>query len=117
MGHADFVRQERGGIVFHACRALAEIPGVRHGFSTRHGGSGPQPRAALDLGRASWDAAENVRENRRRFLEALGLDPASLRILSQVHSDRVRVIEAISGDGNSLTRPPEGDGMITASPG
>jgi len=113
---SDFLRQGRGGIVFYECRALAEIPGVRHGFSTRHGGSGPQSRAALNLGRVSWDTAENVQENRRGFLEALGLAPASLRTLSQVHSDRVRIIEENSGDWNSPTRPPEGDGMITALP-
>jgi YfiH family protein len=111
MGGGDFVRQERGGVVIHVCRALADIPGLRHGFSTRHGGVSPLPRDALNLSRVAWDAGENVEENRRRFLSALGIDPSELRALAQMHSDRIHVVET----GEPWARV-EGDAMITALP-
>jgi YfiH family protein len=111
MGGGDFVRQERGGVAIHVCRGLADIPGLRHGFSTRHGGVSPLPRGALNLSRVAWDAPENVEENRRRFLSALGIDPGELRTLAQIHSDRIHVVET----GEPWGRV-EGDATITALP-
>jgi YfiH family protein len=70
---------------------LAGIPGLRHGFSERGGGVSLPPFASLNLGPRSGDAPAHVRENRRRFLAALGL--AGLPVLAprQVHSAQVSV--------------------------
>ncbi len=61
--------------------------------STRHGGVSPAPWASLNLGLHTDDAPERVRENRRRFFEALGIDPATVAGGHQVHGAEVCVVE------------------------
>jgi polyphenol oxidase len=61
---------------------------VRHGFSTRQGGVSPAPFTSLNLG-GSEDTPENIAENRRIFLQALGLDPNSVAWMQQVHGTEV----------------------------
>jgi YfiH family protein len=75
--------------------ALAKIPWLVHGFSTRPGGvSELQGEKVLNLGFAKWDSKENVLENRRRFQSALGADGLTLVTLRQIHSDVVQLFEA-----------------------
>ncbi|HEX3660737.1 MAG TPA: peptidoglycan editing factor PgeF [Acidobacteriaceae bacterium] len=96
-----------------------EIPWLVHGFSTRTGGAThayrPEQRAAeLNLGFTQSDARENVLENRRRFLEALGAPEARLVTLRQIHSSLVRRVKRADAE-----RVPawKGDGMMTDEPG
>jgi YfiH family protein len=110
-----FDRRSSNGVVFYVARALEEIPGVRHGFSTRHGGSSRQCEGALNLAHVPWDAPGNVAENRARFLRALDLEASELVTLAQVHSDRVVVVEQGRRPGNRLPRS-EGDSLITGAP-
>lgn len=100
------------GIRFYCSRALEELPFLRHGFSTRHGGV--SPRDSLNLGSVPWDAAECVEENRRRFLTALGLKAESLATLSQIHSDRAHILEEKPVQWNRHT---QGDALITGRRG
>lgn len=74
---------------------------VVHGFSTRTGGVSSGRHASLNLGPRSGDGLECVRENRRRFLRALGLDAAAVLAPRQVHSAVVSVVRADDP-------PPEG---------
>jgi YfiH family protein len=112
---SGFARRSASGVVYYAARALEHLPGVRHGFSTRQGGVGPPPDGDLNLGRVPWDAPDHVAENRSRFLGALGLDLASLVTLTQIHSNRLRVVEEAAPAGN---RPElEGDSLVTRAPG
>ncbi|MBI1798122.1 MAG: peptidoglycan editing factor PgeF [Candidatus Eisenbacteria bacterium] len=79
-------------------------------FSTRRGGVSLPPYDQLNLGRSSSDRPEAVAENRRRVLQALGLDRASLVTAGQVHGTTVRRAE----------RPghiPDCDALITDVPG
>src|SRR5918912_643136 len=64
---AGFHWRERDGVVALACSAL-EKDGFANAFSTRMGGVSPMPEAALNLAGFDDDAAENIYENRRRFL-------------------------------------------------
>jgi polyphenol oxidase len=74
--------------------ALAKIPWLVHGFSTRPGGvSELQGEKVLNLGFAEWDSKENVLENRRRFQSALEADGLTLITFRQVHSDVVQLFE------------------------
>ena len=98
---------------------LREIPWLVHGFSTRTGGVTtayrPEQRAGeLNLGFTQPDARENVLENRRRFLEALGVPDANLVTLRQIHSSLVRRVRRADA-----SRVPawKGDGMMTDTPG
>ena len=98
---------------------LRAIPWLVHGFSTRTGGVTtayrPEQRAGeLNLGLTQSDASENVDENRRRFLKALGTPEAKLVTLRQIHSSlvrRVRIADAKRVAGW------KGDGMMTDEPG
>ncbi len=97
------------GVPFYSCRVFEELPGLRHGFSTRHGGVSALPGAALNLSHVGWDARECVEENRRRFLGALQLRPAQLLTLRQTHSDGIHIIREIPDYWN----PAEGDALAT----
>ncbi|MGA8531438.1 MAG: peptidoglycan editing factor PgeF, partial [Acidobacteriaceae bacterium] len=96
-----------------------EIPWLVHGFSTRTGGVTtayrPGQRAGeLNLGFTQSDTRENVLENRRRLLAAVGAPGATLVTFRQVHSSLVRRVQRADGE-----RAPawKGDGMMTDEPG
>jgi YfiH family protein len=94
-------------------------PWLVHGFSTRTGGVTtayrPGQRAGeLNLGFTASDERENVAENRRRLLEALGAPHAELITLRQIHSSLVRRV------GRADLKRAEawkGDGFMTDEPG
>jgi polyphenol oxidase len=94
-------------------------PWLVHGFSTRTGGVTtayrPGQRAGeLNLGFTQTDTRENVLENRRRFLEALGAPDMKLVTLKQIHSALVKRAAASDADRGA---PCQGDGLMTHSPG
>jgi polyphenol oxidase len=113
MSSEAFVRREVDGLPFYCCTALEELTFLRHGFSTRHGGVSPLPSRSLNLSFVSWDAPERVKENRRKFTHALEL-PDALVTLSQIHSDRVHIIEEKPGQRNPGA---QGDALVTRSVG
>jgi YfiH family protein len=91
-----------------------------HGFSTRRGGVsrvylagdeiGP---SELNLGFTAADAAENVRENRLRFVDAVsGSRETSLRSVRQVHSNR-----SMTAAEAAQETTPEADGLMTGQAG
>lgn len=84
---------------------------ARHGFFTRKGGASSGIFAGLNCGTGSSDQAEIVSINRTRVCEAMGLSPASLVTVHQVHSAR-----AIPVTG-PLPDRPEADALVTATPG
>lgn len=87
-----------------------DVPHVVAGFSTRQGGVSPPPYDSLNLGLSTADAEANVRENRRRFAEALDSTVDALAIAGQIHGDRVKVV---SGPGCY----PGVDALVTEAPG
>ncbi len=95
-----FYWREKNGVKVLVCRALEEN-GFANGFSTRHGGVSPFPENSLNLSGLDIDSAENLAENRRRFLQIFDGD---FEIVSswQTHSADVRIVENIEDakDGN-----------------
>ena len=91
-----------------------------HGFSTRRGGvsrvylaSGEIGPGELNLGFTAVDAAENVRENRLRFVDAVsGSRETSLRTVRQVHSNR-----SMTAAEAAQETTPEADGLMTGHAG
>jgi YfiH family protein len=79
-------------------------------FSTRRGGVSAAPYDTLNLGRSTADDPGAVAANRRSVLEALGLDPARVATVGQVHG--ARVIE-VSAPGIH----PSADALFTRAPG
>ncbi|MGA9982629.1 MAG: peptidoglycan editing factor PgeF [Acidobacteriaceae bacterium] len=94
-------------------------PWLLHGFSTRTGGVTTAYRPAqrsgeLNLGFTASDTRENVLENRRRFLEALGASARmKLVTLKQIHSSSVLWV----GRRDGATDPCKGDGLMTGERG
>jgi YfiH family protein len=113
MNTMDFVKREGSGIPYYSCLALESVSGLRHGFSTRHGGIEHLSETSLNLGYVSWDNRKRVKENRQRFLAALNLESANLTALQQIHSDRFIIIT----ESRNQENPPEGDALLTQIPG
>jgi polyphenol oxidase len=78
------------GVRAIACAPL-EREGFANAFSTRGGGVSAFPEASLNLAGFDQDAAENIHENRRRFISALGGE-WGLAACWQVHGDSVLVL-------------------------
>lgn len=99
---------------------VLEAAGVRHGFSTRLGGVSGGYCASLNLrgGGPEPDRPENVRENYRRFCEALGADVHDLVLSRQVHQDAVRHVTA-ADRGKGLFTPADyaADALVTDESG
>src|SRR5437879_4085299 len=90
---------------------FGELPWLRHAVATRNGGVSAGPWESLNLGISSGDAIEDVQENRRRLLAALGLQPEQLATAGQVHGTHI----AEACDGGRLM--PATDGLITSQSG
>jgi YfiH family protein len=89
---AGFYWRERDGVRALVCAPL-EQEGFTNAFSTRLGGVSPMPADALNLAGFNEDAAENIYENRRRFLK-LFEGNWTLTGCWQIHSADVRVVES-----------------------
>ena len=87
------------------------LAGTRHGFFTRRGGASSGIYAGLNCGPGSSDQREAVALNRARVAEALGVDPARLLSLHQVHGTDV----AVAGR-EGWTERPRADAAVTADP-
>jgi YfiH family protein len=90
LAEAGFYWRERGGIKVLICRPLEEA-GFTNGFSTRLGGVSPFPENSLNLAGFDEDTAENILENRQRFLGIFGGD-YTLTSSWQVHGNDVKVV-------------------------
>lgn len=92
---------------------LSGHSGIRHAFFTRQGGVSEGIYASLNGGLGSADLPAHVAENRARMTAALGLPPAALVSVHQVHSAQAVVVEApFAPDAR-----PKADGMATRVPG
>ena len=80
-------------------RAL-EDAGFVNGFSTRLGGVSLFPNGDLNLAGFNEDAAENIYENRRRFLSVFNTD-LPLALVWQVHGDAIKVVKSSQDIGDS----------------
>ncbi|WP_304176175.1 peptidoglycan editing factor PgeF [Phenylobacterium aquaticum] len=91
---------------------LLELAGVRHAFFTRAGGVSQGIYSSLNVGRGSSDEAADVAENRRRAAAHFGLAEDALSTCYQIHS-----AQALVADGPWGQARPQGDAVVTASPG
>jgi YfiH family protein len=91
LSDTGFYWREIEGVRALICAPL-EADGFVNGFSTRLGGVSEMPEAALNLAGFNDDAAENILENRRRFLKLFPGDWV-LAGCWQVHGADVRVVQ------------------------
>lgn len=94
LAEKGFYWLERDGVKVLVSRLL-EDHGFVNGFSTRVGGVSDFPKDSLNLAGYDEDSAENIAENRRRFMVALGSE-AVLASCWQIHSADVRVVQTVA---------------------
>jgi polyphenol oxidase len=90
-----------------------EVGGARIAFTDRHGGVSAPPYDSANLGLATGDDPDAVKENRRRVSEALGGnagDPTRWAWARQVHSGDVL-------EPNGPGRAGDADALVTDTPG
>jgi len=89
-----FYWREKNGVKVLVCRPMEE-KGFVNGFSTRIGGVSDFPENSLNLAGYDEDSAENIVENRRRFLDVFGGD-YELASCWQIHSADIRVVKDLA---------------------
>ena len=90
----------------------AKLP-ARHGFFTRQGGISTGPYASLNCNFSGADNTDNVTRNRALVAGALGVAPAALLGLKQVHGIEVVTVKTPWALGHG----PAADAMVTDTPG
>ena len=100
LAEKGFYWRENDGVKILVCRTLEEN-GFANGFSTRIGGVSDFPENSLNLAGYDEDSAENIAENRRRFLKLFDGD-FQLASCWQIHSADIRTVKTIEDakDGN-----------------
>ncbi|MCA1604284.1 MAG: peptidoglycan editing factor PgeF [Acidobacteria bacterium] len=85
------------GVQALVCAPLEEA-GFVNGFSTRGGGTSPMPENSLNLAGFNEDSAENILENRRRFLKLFASvgNKWALAGCWQLHGSDVRLINDLA---------------------
>ncbi|MFI6283634.1 peptidoglycan editing factor PgeF [Streptomyces sp. NPDC051018] len=86
--------------------------GAHFAFTDRWGGVSAVPYEELNLGGAVGDDPGAVRANRAVAAGKLGLDPADVVWMNQVHGKDVAKVDGPWGDGPI----PSVDGLVTATP-
>lgn len=92
---------------------LQDVPELEHGIFGRQGGVSPAPYDTLNVGADVADDPANVHRNVEIACEALGVAPAELVTVRQVHSNRVMRV----GRTHRGQKVGELDGLITDEPG
>lgn len=94
---SGFYWRKLDGVQALICAPL-EQAGFANGFSTRLGGTSPMPDRALNLAGFNEDTAENILENRRRFLKLFPSESGSWALAGcwQVHGADVRQVATLA---------------------
>lgn len=89
---------------------MSTVSGAHFAFTDRWGGVSAVPYEELNLGGAVGDDSGSVGTNRELAAKSLGLDPARVVWMNQVHGPDVAVVDEPWGE-----RPvPEVDAVVTA---
>ncbi|MFJ8750748.1 peptidoglycan editing factor PgeF [Streptomyces sp. NPDC102441] len=94
--------------------AESSAGGAHFAFTDRWGGVSAVPYEELNLGGAVGDDPAAVRANRARAARSLGLDPARVVWMNQVHGRDVAVVDGPWGDTSDI---PAVDAVVTARRG
>ena len=99
LSDSGFYWREREGIKVLVCKPL-EDAGFANGLSTRLGGISDFPENSLNLAGYDEDSAENIEENRRRFLNVFDKN-FKLAAAWQVHGSDVKIVRNLQDAENS----------------
>ncbi len=99
MGQAKFISSNK----------LLKLDNITHGFFTRSNGVSKGIYKGLNVGLGSNDDRQLIIENRRLSMQAINADICDLRVLHQIHSNKIITVD----DKFDSQNPPKGDGMVT----
>ncbi|MER5555293.1 peptidoglycan editing factor PgeF [Streptomyces sp. NPDC002793] len=97
--------------------AESSAGGAHFAFTDRWGGVSAVPYEELNLGGAVGDDPAAVRTNRARAARALGLDPALVVWMNQVHGRDVAVVDGPWSDTVDAAGVPAVDAVVTVRRG
>lgn len=105
---------DKDGLVYIQFPKLLKCQGIRHIFSTRHGGVSRGNAACMNLSFSKDTSRENVVKNFEILCSAVGIDTENLVLSNQTHTNNVIIVNK-SHRGKGFTKPPfcDVDGMIT----
>lgn len=109
--HPAQTAPDAGGVLAPLASPALDLPGIRHGFFTRQGGTSDGIYASLNCGPGSGDAIERVLENRARVAQALGAK--ALVTAYQVHGAEAAIVKK-PWEWNDA---PKADALVTDIPG
>ncbi len=112
---SDFYYKNSNGVVTLHCRALDDIAGLAHCFTTRKGGISTGHLASMNLS-FSREERSVVEENYRRLCEAEGFCMERMTLTDQTHTTTIRTVDECSaGMGMSkVSDIRDTDGLITS---
>lgn len=99
-------------ITYYSSPKLEAIPNLVHTFLGRTGGVSSGHLMSLNMGRREEDTPKNLAENKRRVAEAFGIDAKKIFTVSQVHSDRIVILDNPDAKQEEL-KTLEADAIIT----
>ncbi len=109
---------EKNGVVYYTFPSFDAVPFVRHGFSTRLGGVSVGIYESMNLSYTRGDDPVAVRENFRRFCDAVGVNSNDAVVSAQEH--HTTLYNATAADrGRGVTRErgyTDVDGLLTDEP-
>ncbi len=114
------VPHEKNGVVYYTFPLLEQFSDrLTHAFSTRLGGVSEGGLASLNLGLSRGDDPEKLRENLRRFGDAVGFDWRRLVVSQQTHTTNLREAEAADAGCGAVRERPwhDIDGLWTKEKG
>ena len=114
----NIIEQTQNGVTFYSADGIDAAGGAAHGFSTRLGGVSEGMWASLNLGMSQGDDPDHVRENYRRFFDAIGASGTRLAMSNQVHGAVVRTVTTADLHDDPYGKVGyEADGLMTDLPG
>ena len=116
--HGFLLKHTEAGTDLYTAAALAGMPGMIHGFSTRRGGVSAGPYAALNLSWGRNASRQETVENYHIFARGAGVPYESMALVNHEHGDTIlRLNAADCGRGFSREALPLCDGLITNDSG
>ena len=88
---------------------LDSVPNIKHGFFSRIGGYSSEPYNSLNCNLRSNDTQTIIHKNINLVAGAIGTADSSVKILKQVHSNRVILVD----NPNDIFTSIEADALIT----
>ncbi|KMO87833.1 hypothetical protein AB840_00100 [Megasphaera cerevisiae DSM 20462] len=108
--------ETKNGITFATFDILNKTGTVTAAVSARTGGISRPPFDSLNMSFSSGDVPEHIRENRKRCLEALGIDPVRIISCNQVHGIHIEAVGKDDCGRGALNRQEaiaDCDGLMT----